>query len=264
MPLFKIHDGRSAFWQWDLNRRLEVSDDVCGEIHFCNGTSDCSLVCQIYELDGKRVVNVPNILLQTARNFSVYAYVKAADGGYTKRAAIFPVRPRTKPADYVYTETEAKTWEQLAERIRVLEEGGTLSEEDIARALEAYLAEHPIEGGATAEQAAQIEANTAAIEEINKQDYASKAYALQQAENAYNSACQYTQLAVQQVAQSAEQVLAGYYNKGQTEAAIAAAVKGIKVPAKISELDNDAGYQTTAQVTAIVQRELGVIENGVY
>ena len=36
------------------------------------------------------------------------------------------------------------------------------------------------------------------------------------------------------------------------------------IPMKTSELTNDSGYQTAAQVTAIVQRQLGVIENGTY
>ena len=36
------------------------------------------------------------------------------------------------------------------------------------------------------------------------------------------------------------------------------------IPMKTSELTNDSGYQTAAQVTAIVQRQLGVIEDGTY
>lgn len=36
------------------------------------------------------------------------------------------------------------------------------------------------------------------------------------------------------------------------------------VPTKVSELDNDSGYQTADNVIAIVQEQLGVIENGTY
>lgn len=41
---------------------------------------------------------------------------------------------------------------------------GEITDEQVAQALEAYLAEHPVSAGATAEQAAQIEANRQAIE----------------------------------------------------------------------------------------------------
>ena len=41
--------------------------------------------------------------------------------------------------------------------------GGSVSQDDINTAIENYLTEHPVQSGATAEQAAQIQANTAAI-----------------------------------------------------------------------------------------------------
>lgn len=149
MPgIFKIKDGRSVFWQWDLDRQLLVGVDGCGEVHFCNGTSDCSLICEVYEQDGAQVVDVPNAILQTACPFTVYAYVKNTAGGYTKRAVMFSVRPRTKPADYVYTETEVKSWDSLDERIKALEQGGTgagVTDEHITEVVEHYLAENPVE-----------------------------------------------------------------------------------------------------------------------
>lgn len=145
MNLFKISDGRSAFHQWDTGRQLVVADQVCGEVHFCNGTSDCSLKCEIIEQDGRRIVDVPDLLLQTARRISVFAYVKDSRGGYTRRAVSFEVLPRTKPDDYIYTEPEKQTWERLEKRIEDLEKGGAgaVDPEDIQQAVEDYLTEHP-------------------------------------------------------------------------------------------------------------------------
>lgn len=145
MDLFKISDGRAAFRQWDTGRQLIVADPVCGEVHFCNGTSDCSLRGEIIEQDGKRVTHVPDILLQTALRISVFAYVKDSNGGYTQRAVSFEVLPRTKPDDYIYTEPEKQTWEKLEKRIEALENGGTgaVDPEDIQQAVEDYLTEHP-------------------------------------------------------------------------------------------------------------------------
>lgn len=113
--MFQILDGRTSFWQWDLGQRLVVGDDVCNQVHFCNRTDNCSLVCEVYEENGQRLVDVPNILLQTAATITVFAYVHTANEGRTKHSEQFMVLQRTKPADYVYTETEVLTVEKAVE-----------------------------------------------------------------------------------------------------------------------------------------------------
>ena len=118
--MFKIYDGRDRFYQWDLDRKLIVEDASITEVHFCNKTDDCSLVCATYKEGNKTVVNVPNILLQDNWAINVYGYTS----NYTKFSERFEVERRTRPADYVYTETEVKTWEDLSERIEALEQGG--------------------------------------------------------------------------------------------------------------------------------------------
>lgn len=120
--LLKINGPKSFFWQWDLDRQLIVGEDTCGEVHFCNGTTDRALVCEIYQQDGLRLVNVPNILLQQSRPLTAYLYRKGSDGQLTRHQQTFPVVARNKPEDYVYTETETKTWDALDARIRALEE----------------------------------------------------------------------------------------------------------------------------------------------
>ena len=64
------------------------------------------------------------------------------------------------PSEYV-TETE------MNEAIANISSGGSVSQEDINTAVNNYLTEHPVTGGATAEQAAQIQANKTAIGDIN-------------------------------------------------------------------------------------------------
>lgn len=117
--MFSITDGRECFYQWDLNRSISVNDPDIAEVHFCNRTDDCSLVVEVDEvaadtLDGQhfsyRTANVPNILLQNDYPIRVYAY---CGDGYTKIEKVFKVISRTKPADYVYTETEIKSWDKL-------------------------------------------------------------------------------------------------------------------------------------------------------
>ena len=120
--MFKIEDGRTSFWQWDLNQRLIVGDNSCGEVHFCNKTGSCSLVCEVYTENRQRFVNVPNVLLQTDATISVFVNVKMGSAEYTKHSEKFMVLPRTKPDDYIYTETELLTYEALDARIKALED----------------------------------------------------------------------------------------------------------------------------------------------
>lgn len=107
--MFKIEDGREHFYQWDLNRKLIVQDASIKEVHFCNRTDTCSYVVEVIE----GLANVPNILLQDNFKIKVYGY----DGEATMHSATFVVNTRSKPENYVYTETEIKRWEALEERV---------------------------------------------------------------------------------------------------------------------------------------------------
>ena len=116
--MFKIYDGRDHFYQWDIDRKLIIEDATISQVHFCNRTDDCSLVCETYTEDGLNLVNVPNILLQTDWRINVYAY----DEKYTKFSAHFDVSKRSKPEDYVYTETEVLNYDSLLDRINDIDE----------------------------------------------------------------------------------------------------------------------------------------------
>lgn len=118
--MFKIYDGREYFYQWDLDRKLIVYDQTIEQVHFCNKTDDNSLVCDVYTEGDLHLVNVPNILLQDNWRINVYAF----DKNYTKYSKQFDVKSRTKPANYIYTETEVKRWEILEERVSTLENSG--------------------------------------------------------------------------------------------------------------------------------------------
>ena len=168
--MFSIYDGRQKFYQWDLDRKLIVDDNTINEVHFCNRTDECSLVCEVYDLDGKRVVNVPNVLLQTDWRINVYGY----DKNYTKHNEVFEVVRRSKPADYVYTETEIKNYDELAERVTQIEENG-ISDEAVESAIEKYLEENDIRVDLTGYATEKyVDDAIAAIPEVDLSDYAKK------------------------------------------------------------------------------------------
>jgi len=135
MPLFTLQDGRNELYQWDLNRKVIVEDPTVTEVHFCNRTDDCSLVVEVK--DG--LADIPNILLQDTWNIRVYAYCDC----YTKVEHLFKVHPRTKPSDYVYTETEYKSYEHLEKKLNDIEEKG-ISDEAVTNAINDHLENNPI------------------------------------------------------------------------------------------------------------------------
>lgn len=114
--MFKIYDGRDSFYQWDTERKLIVNDASITEVHFSDVVDSVALVCEVYDFEGVRVANVPNILLQTEWKINAYAFTDK----HTKVSASFKVLPRSKPSDYVYTETEVKTYEEIIEKVNSL------------------------------------------------------------------------------------------------------------------------------------------------
>lgn len=134
--MFVLQDGREHLYQWDLDRYIVVNDDKICEVHFCNRTSDCSLVVEVK--DG--LAAIPNILLQDARPIRAYAY---CDDKYTLTEAQFTVKARTKPTDYAYTETEIKSYDYLEKKLTEIEEQG-FSEETVAIAINTYMYAHPL------------------------------------------------------------------------------------------------------------------------
>lgn len=107
--MFTIQDGRSNFYQWDLNRKLIVEDSTIKQVHFSNCLCVEARVCETYTEDNKTLVDVPNALLQEYLDINVYGY----DGEATKHCATFGVIKRTKPADYIYTDEEVNALEEV-------------------------------------------------------------------------------------------------------------------------------------------------------
>ena len=132
--MFTLQDGRQHLWQWDLDRYVIVEDNTIPEVHFDNRTSDVSLVVEVK--DG--LAAIPNILLQDARPIRVYAYI---DDKYTLLEEQFSVKARTKPSDYVYTETEIIQYSALDERIKAIETGIT---DTVATEVNKYIEDNPI------------------------------------------------------------------------------------------------------------------------
>ena len=110
--MFKIYDGRDWLYQWDLNRKLRVSDPSVTQVHFSNRKRDTALVLEVYEHEGIRVADIPNILLQDCCPLVAYAYLDE----HTRKSFAFDVKRRPKPEEYKYTETEVLTFYTMMTR----------------------------------------------------------------------------------------------------------------------------------------------------
>lgn len=170
--MFRIYDGREQFFQWDLDRKLVVEDASITEVHFCNRTAECALPVATYKEGNLTLVNVPNLILQESFRMNVYAY----DGKHTKHAARFEIVPRSKPDTYVYTETEIKTWDELYELVKQIEENG-VSDATIEAAVQKYLEENDIRvdlTGYATEEFVRQEIEKIDIPEVDLSEYAKK------------------------------------------------------------------------------------------
>lgn len=107
--MLTLNDGRSELWQWDTGRKLTVDAD-CTQVHFSNKLLGRSIDVDV--IDG--VANIPDVILQTDKDFTAWAFVGSAENGYTKISKVFKVNKRNKPADYVFTPVEQMTIDEIA------------------------------------------------------------------------------------------------------------------------------------------------------
>lgn len=128
--MFAIANDRKSLWQWDLNQQLTIDGD-CTEVHYLDRGTPSTLTVEVK--DGK--ADIPNILLQKAGRLVVYAYIIDAQDHHTKVCETFGIAPRPKPAEYVYTETEVKTWSNLQSQIGDLADLATEEKNNLVAAI---------------------------------------------------------------------------------------------------------------------------------
>lgn len=135
--MLTLNDGRSELYQWDTGRKLSVSVE-CDQVHYSNKVFGRSVDVDV--VDG--VAIIPDILLQSDKELTAWAFVGTPENGYTKISKSFKVNRRNKPADYVFTPPEQTTLGELVERLQKIEE--TQDPDAIKNAVEDYLEQNPV------------------------------------------------------------------------------------------------------------------------
>ena len=128
--MLTLNDGRSEIWQWDTGRTLSVDAD-CSQVHFSNKVFGRSIDVDV--VDGAAII--PDVLLQTDRDLSVWAFVGTAENGYTKISKTFKVNRRNKPADYVFTQTDQMTLQTIQRQIGDLADLTTEAKDTLVAAI---------------------------------------------------------------------------------------------------------------------------------
>lgn len=110
-----IQDGRAELWQWDTGVRL-VMDEACEAVNLSEDTFGVTVDVTAAE-DGKAwVAAVPDEMLQKPGDLICYAVQSTATGTITAAYRSFRVNRRPKPAGYVATPSEARTWQKLDDK----------------------------------------------------------------------------------------------------------------------------------------------------
>lgn len=129
----KLADGRNELWQWDTGRKVVFDDEMVKQAHFQNHSSGYGRTIDVDVEDG--AAKIPDELLQAALPLTVYAYVGEELDGYTKIERAFTVKPRKRPAEYVFTPTEQLTLRQLEGIIGDLNNLTTKAKENLVAAI---------------------------------------------------------------------------------------------------------------------------------
>lgn len=134
--MIRIEGNKSALYQWDLNQRVVLTDiasiSAGIEVHYSityNLEESC-LVAPSYFENGNIYADIPNKLLQQSGVVSVYLYVQDENKAWTEHRVEIIIIPRSKPANYVYTETQTEvfSFKELEKRIEEIHnDNGQLS-----------------------------------------------------------------------------------------------------------------------------------------
>lgn len=103
-----IYGNKEVLHQWDLNQKVVIENKAVEVVQFTNGVGK---VLNVDVIDG--MANIPNILLQQTYIIKAYGYC----GECVRESLNIVVLARKKPDDYIYTETDVKTWEDLEQEI---------------------------------------------------------------------------------------------------------------------------------------------------
>lgn len=129
----KLADGRSELWQWDTGRKITFDDANIKQAHFQNHANGYGRTIDVDVEDG--AAKIPDELLQADLPLTVYAYIGEESDGYTKVERVFTVKPRKRPAEYVFTPADQLTLRKIESIIGNLDDLTTTAKNNLVAAI---------------------------------------------------------------------------------------------------------------------------------
>lgn len=259
MAIFKLQDG-TKFYQWDVKRKLIVTDDRIDQVHFTNSTLEQAIVVPVYEVEGIRMADVPSTLLKVGCNITAYAFIYQEDKEYTLLHEVIGVTPRKQPDDYI-PEDEEMRWATLQEEVLAAAEAAKTSEQNAQTAAEnagtseqnaLTAAGDAAESKEAAENAAIVAGDSATAAEGSATEAANSAAAVKENEQNAIAAAEMASTKADEASASAAAAKASENNAKESETNAGAsetAAKESETNSKASET-NAAASETNAQASA--------------
>lgn len=113
----------NELFQWDTGVIASVVpkiNDIIYEVHFSTKCMRYAYVASTYMQNNSIYVKIPDEILQSSRDIICYEVTRTAEGKKSISETTLTVQKRNKPEDYVYTESERKTYEELQGQIEEL------------------------------------------------------------------------------------------------------------------------------------------------
>lgn len=98
--IFRIHDGRNRFWQWDKGQKIIIQRTGITELHFSNETMSEAIRSDVYKQGELHLADIPDSILEVAKDLLVYACIVGEDFSKTVYCARFSVVAKPKPSDW--------------------------------------------------------------------------------------------------------------------------------------------------------------------
>ena len=248
-----INNNKKHLYQWDLNQEVIVEDELVKYVHFSSVATGNALVVEVVN----KKATIPNIMLQEAWDIKAYGFC----GECVREDLIISIVARAKPDDYMYSETECKTWDEFEQRITVLEED---IDETIINTINQYFIDNPVQPGATEAEAAQIAQNTEDIQVIKK-DYAKKTDIPDVSDYATEA---FVNEAIGSIEIPEQPDLSEYAKKSDipdmSKYALKTEIPDVSNFALKSDIPDVSSFMDADEVAAAINQALGVLENGTY
>ncbi len=128
--------------QWDIGQQLQITLKTLPasfQVHFAGKKDKIAYVVAATSSNGVATIDIPNIVLQKDDPVTAWIYIISNNEGETVKAINLPIKARTKPSDYAYTEKEILNYETVIAKAEALVTSAAESESNAQQSADSAL-----------------------------------------------------------------------------------------------------------------------------